>query len=108
MIRCDLAYPPLSSVATNAFQSGYQAAELLVQLINGQKPERLTRRMEPIGVVTRPSSDILAINDKNVALALSYIREHASEGISVEQVLKHAFASRSQPSYTGRRERWRP
>ena len=96
IIRCDLAYPPLSSVATNAFQSGYQSAELLTQLINGQKPEKMERRMEAIGVVTRPSSDILAINDKNVALALSYIRENASQGISVEQVLKHAFASRSQ------------
>ena len=95
-IRCELAYPPLSSVATNAFQSGYQAAEWLAQLINGQKPEIYERRIEALGVVTRPSSDILAINDKNVALALSFIRENASEGISVEQVLKHAFASRSQ------------
>ena len=96
IIRCELAYPPLSSVATNAFQSGYQSAEWLAQLINHQKPDNLERRIEPIGVVTRPSSDILAINDKNVALALSFIRENASKGISVEQVLKHAFASRSQ------------
>ena len=95
-IRCELAYPPLSSVATNAFQSGYQAAEWLAQLINGQKPEIPEKRVEALGVVTRPSSDILAINDKNVALALSFIRENASQGISVDQVLKHAFASRSQ------------
>lgn len=95
-IRCDLAYPPLSSVATNAFQSGYQSAELLAQLINGQAPDNFDRRIEALGVITRPSSDILAINDKNVALALSFIRENASQGITVEQVLKHAFASRSQ------------
>lgn len=95
-IRCELAYPPLSSVATNAFQSGYQAAEWLAQLIGGQQPENLDRRIEALGVITRPSSDILAINDKNVALALSFIREQATKGISVEQVLKHAFASRSQ------------
>jgi LacI family transcriptional regulator len=95
-IRCELAYPPLSSVVTNAFQSGYQSAELLAQLINGQKPENYERRIEALGVITRPSSDILAINDKNVALALSFIRENASKGITVEEVLKHAFASRSQ------------
>jgi LacI family transcriptional regulator len=95
-IRCELAYPPLSSVATNAFQSGYQSAELLAQLINGQAPDNFDRRIEALGVITRPSSDILAINDKNVALALSFIRENASQGITVEQVLKHAFASRSQ------------
>ena len=28
-IRCELAYPPLSSVIPNAFQSGYKAAETL-------------------------------------------------------------------------------
>lgn len=96
IIRCELAYPSLSSVATNAFQSGYQSAEWLAQMIDGHKPDPLERRIEALGVVTRPSSDMLAINDKNVALALSFIRENASQGISVEQVLKHAFASRSQ------------
>ena len=95
-IRCELAYPPLSSVATNAFQSGYQSAAWLAQMIDGQPPDSMDRRVEPLGVVTRPSSDILAINDKNVALALNFIRESACQRISVEQVLKHAFASRSQ------------
>jgi LacI family transcriptional regulator len=95
-IRCELSYPPLSSVATNAFQSGYRAAELLEEMINGQKPTVLDRRIEALGVVTRPSSDMLAIDDKNVATALSFIRERACTGISVDEVLKHAFASRSQ------------
>jgi LacI family transcriptional regulator len=95
-IRCELSYPPLSSVATNAFQSGYRAAELLEEMINGQKPANLDRRVEPLGVVTRPSSDMLAIDDKNVATALSFIRERACQGITVDEVLKHAFASRSQ------------
>jgi LacI family transcriptional regulator len=94
-IRCDLAYPPLSSVATNAFQSGYQAAECLDQLMAGRKPAVLDCRIEPVDVVTRHSTDILAIDDKNVAAALSFIREHACRGITVEQVLHHAFTSRS-------------
>jgi LacI family transcriptional regulator len=87
-IRCDLAYPPLSSVAANAFQSGYQAAECLDQLMAGRTPE-------PMDVVTRHSTDILAIDDKNVAAALSFIRENSCRGITVEEVLHHAFASRS-------------
>lgn len=95
-IRCELSYPPLSSVATNPFQSGYRAAEMLDHLMNGQKPEEVNVRIDPVGVVTRHSTDILAIEDKNVAAALSYIREHACTGIAVEQVLKHAAASRSQ------------
>ncbi len=95
-IRCDLSYPPLSSVAPNAFQSGYHAAETLALLIAGRKPDSYDRRVEPLGVVTRHSSDVLAIDDKNVAAALSFIREHACQGITVDQVLQHAFVSRSQ------------
>jgi len=96
IIRCDLAYPPLSSVAPNAFQSGYRAAELLDTLIRGGKPESFDIRIEPVGVAERHSTDILAIDDKNVAAALSFIRENACRGITVEQVLLPAFASRSQ------------
>lgn len=95
-IRCELAEPPLSSVATNTFQSGYQAAEQLAEMMAGKRPTVLDRRIEPIGVVTRQSTDILAMGDKNVAAAVSYIREHACHGITVEKVLQQAFASRSQ------------
>jgi LacI family transcriptional regulator len=95
-IRCDLSYPPLSSVAANPFQVGYAAAECLAQIMEGRKPAQMDLRIEPVGVVTRHSTDVLAINDKNVAAALSYIREHACRGTSVEAVLKHAAASRSQ------------
>lgn len=95
-IRCELAEPPLSSVATNPFQSGYKAAELLAQMMAGETVNEGERRIEPVGVVTRKSTDILAMGDKSVAAAVSYIREHACRGISVEEVLKHAFASRSQ------------
>lgn len=95
-IRCELAYPPLSSVATNSFQSGYQAAGLLTEMMAGRLPTDYDRRIEPVGVVTRPSTDVLAIEDKSIAAALSFIRERACQGISVDQVVQHAFTSRSQ------------
>lgn len=95
-IRCELAYPPLSSVVTNPFQSGYLAAVTLAGLIAGEAPESMDVRIEPLGVVARQSSDILAIGDRNVAAALGFIREKACQGIHVEEVVRHAFASRSQ------------
>ena len=95
-IRCELSDPPLSSVAVNAFQSGYAAAELLGQLMEGEAVAEVERRIEPLGVITRQSTDVLAMSDKNVAAALSFIREHGCEGISVADVMQHAFASRSQ------------
>ncbi|HEY1848912.1 MAG TPA: XylR family transcriptional regulator [Opitutaceae bacterium] len=95
-IRCELSDPALSSVAPNAFQSGYRAAALLRDLMAGRKPDAAEQRVEPLGVVTRHSTDILAVEDRNVAAALSFIRERACTGITVDQVVKHAHASRSQ------------
>jgi LacI family transcriptional regulator len=95
-IRCELAYPPLSSVSPNAFQSGYKAAETLAALMSKRPPESYDLRIEPVGVATRPSTDVLAIDDRSVATALSYIRQKACTGVSVEEVVKNAYASRSQ------------
>lgn len=95
-IRCDLSYPPLSSVAPNAFESGYRAAELLDRMMQGENPGPVDLRIEPLGVVTRPSSDVLAIHDPNVAAALRHIREQACQGLTVAQLSHHAHASRSQ------------
>lgn len=95
-MRCELSYPPLSSVALNAHHSGYFAAELLDRMLRGEDPGNVDTRVEPVGVVTRLSTDILAVSDKNVAAALSYIRERACSGITVQDVVQHARASRSQ------------
>jgi LacI family transcriptional regulator len=95
-IRCELASPPLSSVMTNPFQSGYHAAETLDLLMAKKRPASIDLRIDPIEVVTRHSTDVLAIHDRNVAAALSYIREHACEGVTVDEVVRHAAAARSQ------------
>ena len=94
--RCELPYPPLSSVATNPFQSGYRSAEVMDALLRGEDLSDLDERIEPVGIVTRQSTDVLAIDDRNVAKALSYIRERACLGLSVDEVVAHAAASRSQ------------
>jgi len=95
-IRCELSYPPLSSIATNRFFSGYAAAELLDRLMSGEKIKPGEIRTEPTRVMVRHSTDILAIEDKTVASALGYIRDNACMGISVSNVLEHVAASRSQ------------
>ena len=93
---CELAYPPLSSVSPNAFQSGYKGAETLAGLMNRTKPETYDLRIEPIGVATRPSTDVLAIDDRIVTTALSFIRQKACGGLTVDDVVRTAHASRSQ------------
>lgn len=95
-MRCELSYPPLSSVAPNSHHSGYHAAELLDRMLRGEDIGPVDTRIEPLGVVTRLSTDILAVADKHVAAALSFIRERSCSGITVHDVVKHAGASRSQ------------
>lgn len=56
--RCQLAHPPLSSVATNGYVSGYTAAALLDKLISGSKVEPVETRTAPVQTVVRRSSDI--------------------------------------------------
>ena len=96
VMRCELSYPSLSSIALNAHQSGYHAAEVLDRMLRGEKPGAMDVRVDPLGVVARLSTDILAVGDKNVAAALSFIRERACKGVSVDEVVAHAAASRSQ------------
>jgi LacI family transcriptional regulator len=96
LIRCELSYPPLSSVQPNSFMTGYAAAAVLADLIAGREPDSMDQRIGPVEVVTRPSTDVLAIEDRSLAAAISYIRNRACSGITVEDVVKHAHASRSQ------------
>ncbi len=95
--RCELAQPPLSSVAPNPAQAGRQAAELLSRLM-GRAPETIPidLRIEPAGVAVRASTNVLAVSDRGVAAAIAYIRDHACQGINVDEVLRHAAMSRAQ------------
>lgn len=94
-VMCNLCQPPLSSVMPNAERIGYEAASLLDLLMSGEKPPIDVMRIAPVGVRTRQSSDILAIEDPAVASALRYIRERAFHGCSMKDVLRHSAMSRS-------------
>jgi LacI family transcriptional regulator len=93
-LLCDLADPPLSSVALNADGVGYRAAELLDLMMHGRtrKPQRLVA--EPLYVVTRRSTEIVAIEDPEVVAALRFLHDHAAEPIRVEDVLRQLAISR--------------
>jgi LacI family transcriptional regulator len=93
-LLCDLADPPLSSVAPNAHRTGYEAARLLDQMMNGKTARSETHLIPPLGVITRQSTDVLAIEDRNIARAVYYIRKHACDGIKVQDVLKAVPQSR--------------
>ncbi len=94
-IRCELCDPPLSSVIPNAERIGYRSAELLQQLMAGQPCPQEREIVEPLGITTRKSTDILAIDDPDIAAAVRIIRERALFGLRVEDILSEVPVSRS-------------
>jgi LacI family transcriptional regulator len=92
---CSLCFPPLSSVIINDAQRGYQAAAVLDQLMVGKPAPREPVYIEPSGVVSRASSDILAIDDELLAAALRFVRDRACDGIGVDDVVRAVPLSRS-------------
>jgi LacI family transcriptional regulator len=92
-VICDLCDPPLSSVFPNTAKIGYEAAALLDRMMRGEAAPGRPTYVEPVGIVTRRSTDVLAIENADLTAALRFIRDHACEGISVEDVLTHVSLS---------------
>ena len=83
-LLCRMAHPPLSSVHLPFEAIGLAAAQMLDGLICGTSVE--ARSFLPDTVVTRASTDILAIEDEDVVRALQFIRDHASQPIDVQSI----------------------
>ena len=80
--------PPLSSIALPTQKIGYEAARLLDRLMSGEKVPKTPIVFGPVGVVTRQSTDLLAIADEDVQAAVRFIREHVHERITVNDLLR--------------------
>src|SRR5256885_5658409 len=68
---CAMSRPPLSSVALNTERIGYEAAQLLDRMMRGGRVRRTSIQVEPIGVVTRQSSDVVAVEEDRKSTRLN-------------------------------------
>ena len=93
-LMCELSNPPLSSIALDVEKAGYEAARLLDSLMSGHLAGEHVVQVEPVYVVTRQSSEIMAPDDPNVAAALQFIKTHAGQPIDVSHVVEQAGVSR--------------
>jgi LacI family transcriptional regulator len=94
-LQCELCDPPLSSIDTGAPRTGYEAAALLHRMIQGERPSLPRRLPESVHLVTRRSTDVLAIADLDVAEAVRFVRQQALAGMDVERILSRLSFSRS-------------
>ncbi|MEM9418588.1 MAG: XylR family transcriptional regulator [Planctomycetota bacterium] len=91
---CELAEFPLSSIAVANERVGYEAAKLLHQMMQGEKPAGQQIVAEPLYVVQRLSTDTLAIDDTAVRKALYFIQDEIPKDIAVDDVVNKMQMSR--------------
>lgn len=92
---CNLSLPPLTSIDLNPQRIGYEAARLLDQMMAGQSPPAQHMVVEPRGIHTRRSTDVLATEDEAVIRAVTFIRTHVGQRVRVADVLRHVKMSRA-------------
>ena len=94
-LLCELSGLAISSIALNAEKAGYEAAELLDDIMAGRK--KMANHeivIKPVYVETRKSTDSIVIKDSDIAVAVRFIRDNPKRIISVGEVAEAATMSR--------------
>lgn len=76
----------ISSVELPVESLGYAAASALDQMLDGHAPQVAATRLSPGRIIPRASTDTWPVRDPYVRDALRFVRMHACEGISVQDV----------------------
>ncbi|MCL2118507.1 MAG: helix-turn-helix domain-containing protein [Planctomycetaceae bacterium] len=75
-------------------QIGYEAAVMLLRKMEGRPLPPLPVKIPPLTLVTRQSTDFIAVNDPDIAKAAQFIRDHALTRIQIDDVVRHVVLSR--------------
>jgi len=98
---CENARPTLSSIRPDFEKEGFLAAQTLDALMSPRNLKPTTSNQQPttlyVGVkqvVRRDSTFVVTPSGRLVAHALKYIADHATDGITAEDVVRHLKVSR--------------
>lgn len=87
-LLCECCLPQLSAISMATERIGETAAELLEHLMQGKPVPPTPVLVPPIGIMARQSTDALLIQNPMLLQALGFIREHATEPIQVDDILR--------------------
>lgn len=74
-LLCESVQPSLSGIVVPAEQIGHEAARLLLSILHHRRANAPPRhQLPPLGISARASTDLLAIDDKDVVAAIRYIQ----------------------------------
>lgn len=91
---CEFAPVPITSIDSNREEYAFRGAQLLGRLMHGESVPAEPILVPPRGLVVRRSSDILALENPEVAKALSFIWRHFTSRIRVDDVVVATAMSR--------------
>lgn len=90
----EMSHVPMSGITHPGEEIGREAARMLDALMEGKGATVPVRKLEPLGIKTRQSSDVMAIADPALRTAVGYIRENMDKPLQVEDVARQAGVSR--------------
>lgn len=93
-LLCEMCDPTLSGIVVPSEQMGYEAARSIAQQLNGEPAEPIATRFKPTGIIARVSTDVLAVDDPELASAIRFIRSSADRPIQVADVTDRVMTSR--------------
>jgi LacI family transcriptional regulator len=91
---CDVSNPPLSSIRLGLDKAAYRASKLLDSMMSGEKVKEQHLFWYPEQVIIRQSTNILAIEDEEVAKAVRFIQKNVRLSLSVKEVVENTTLSR--------------
>lgn len=91
---CEGVRPTLSSIVLDEDGKVEAAFNLLQKLIKGEPLEQATVMIQPLRVVVRESTDILAVGDREVASALRFMWSHLDLDLTIDDVAREVDLSR--------------
>ncbi len=95
-VDCELASPPLSSVAVPWRTVGEKAAKLVERALSRAAIAGQRIVIPPVDVIPRRSTDVAAVDDLVVARAMSWIVEHAGRRLTLQAIARATSCSRQR------------
>ena len=93
-LSCTVSRPQLSSIDHSPFRVGYAAAEILSEMLEGKPAPKEPVVFPATRIITRQSTDTVAVNDELLAACVKFIKEHSHERIQVSDILQSVPISR--------------
>jgi LacI family transcriptional regulator len=93
-LLCEVLHTPMSGIRVASEQIGHEAARVLDGMMRGGKPPKDHTFFPPTKIITRHSTDTLAIHDAAMVKALNHIRQNVNKSLQVSEVCRAAGLSR--------------